>query len=155
VSLRGFVEELHKRRGLPQLTIAKTAGLSQGTIYKILAGMGQTEVETYRRLAGAFPELWSDYLKRHPAFQRQLTDDFSWSRPEDSSSPVVKSPTTPTYEPYLPELSRRLNELPEPRRIEYEKKLQRFLVRLLREVEAAGAATRQGPDMPKIRKTKT
>jgi DNA-binding XRE family transcriptional regulator len=156
VSLQGFVEELHKRRGLPQSTIAKTAGLSQGAIYKILAGMGKPEIQTHRRLAAAFPEFWSDYLKRHPIFQKQLNDDFSWSRPEDSPSPLV-NPTMPRYHPYLEQLSRRLNELPERRRTQYETKLQKLIARLLRDVERTCAAMRQSPNKqrPKIRTRKT
>jgi len=146
VSLRGFVEELHKRHALSQSAIAKTAGLSQGAIYKILAGMGNPEIQTYRRLAAAFPELWRDYLKRHPTFQTQLRDDFSWSHPEDRLNPVAQGPTTqPRYQRYLERLSIQLNELPKSRRVRYEKELQQFVARLLKEVEKFCAPIDQAP----------
>ncbi len=94
MSLRAFVLELHKKQGLSQTEIAKRSELSQGLIYKILAGIGTSQMRTYQKLASSFPDAWSDYLRRHPAFRRELGDAFGWataptrpgtSRPGDAS----------------------------------------------------------------------
>jgi transcriptional regulator with XRE-family HTH domain len=94
VNLRAFVLELHKKQGLSQTEIARRSELSQGLIYKILAGIGTSQMRTYQKLASSFPDEWSDYLRRHPGFRRELGDAFGWatnstrpgtSRPGDAS----------------------------------------------------------------------
>ena len=74
--------ELHKRRGLSQTEIGKKSSLSQASIYKILAGIGTPRGQTYQKLATAFPEAWSDYIRRHSAFRKELSDIFSGSVPQ-------------------------------------------------------------------------
>jgi transcriptional regulator with XRE-family HTH domain len=78
VILRGFVLELTKRHDLSQTEIAKRSGLSQPLIHKILTGMGTPQVQSYQKLASAFPEAWNDYLLRHPALQEDLSKAFGW-----------------------------------------------------------------------------
>jgi transcriptional regulator with XRE-family HTH domain len=79
VSLRGFVLELHRKQGLSQTKIAIRSGLSQGLIYKILAGIGTPQMRTYQKLASAFPESWNGYLGRHPRFRKELAEAFGWA----------------------------------------------------------------------------
>ena len=79
MSLRGFVEQLHRKAGLSQTEIARESGLSQGLIYKILTGIGKPQMRTYQKLASAFPEAWAEYLKRHPAFRSELAEAFGWA----------------------------------------------------------------------------
>ncbi len=79
VSLRGFVTELHRKHRLSQTEIARRAGLSQGLIYKILAGLGTHQMRTYKQLISAFPAEWSDYLRRHPSIRRELDQAFGWA----------------------------------------------------------------------------
>lgn len=53
--------------------------MSQGSIYKILAGIGYPQVHTYQKLASAFPDKWANYLRRHPSFRRELGRTFGWA----------------------------------------------------------------------------
>ena len=41
--------------------------------------MGTPQMRTYQKLASAFPQEWSDYLQRHPTFQRELAQTFGWA----------------------------------------------------------------------------
>ena len=79
MSLRAFVLELHRKQGLSQTKIAIRSGLSQGLIYKILAGIGTPQMRTYQKLASAFPESWNGYLGRHPRFRKELAEAFGWA----------------------------------------------------------------------------
>jgi hypothetical protein len=40
--------------------------------------MGTPQVQSYQKLAAAFPEAWNDYLLRHPALQEELIKSFGW-----------------------------------------------------------------------------
>jgi len=64
--------ELHKRQGLSQTEIGSRSGLSQASIYKLLAGIGRPRSRTYLKVIDGFPEAWRDYLERHPAARREL-----------------------------------------------------------------------------------
>jgi transcriptional regulator with XRE-family HTH domain len=66
--------ELHKRQGLSQTEIGRRSGLSQASIYKLLAGIGRPRSRTYLKVIDTFPEAWRDYLERHPAARRELGD---------------------------------------------------------------------------------
>ena len=70
------------RRGLSQTEIGKKSSLSQASIYKILAGIGTPRGQTYQKLATSFPEAWSDYIRRHPTFRKELSNIFSGSVPQ-------------------------------------------------------------------------
>lgn len=76
--LRGFVLELTKSHDLSQTEIAKRSGLSQPLIHKILTGMGTPQVQSYQKLASAFPRAWNDYLLRHPTHREELSKAFGW-----------------------------------------------------------------------------
>jgi len=78
VILRGFVLELTKSHDLSQTEIAKRSGLSQPLIHKILTGMGTPQVQSYQKLASAFPRAWNDYLLRHPTHREELSKAFGW-----------------------------------------------------------------------------
>ena len=71
--------ELHKRQGLSQTEIGRRSGLSQASVYKLLAGIGKPRPRTHVKLIDAFPEAWRDYLERHPAVRRELGDILSTS----------------------------------------------------------------------------
>ena len=64
--------ELHRRHGLSQTEIGSRSGLSQASIYKLLAGIGKPRSRTYVKIIGGFPEAWRDYLERHPAARREV-----------------------------------------------------------------------------------
>jgi len=66
--------ELHKRHGLSQTEIGRRSGLSQASIYKLLAGIGKPRSRTYAKVINGFPEAWRDYLERHPAARREVGD---------------------------------------------------------------------------------
>jgi len=83
VILRGFVLELTKRHDLSQTEIAKRSGLSQPLIHKILTGMGRPQLQSYQKLASAFPEAWNDYMLRHPTLQEDLSKAFGWASRTD------------------------------------------------------------------------
>jgi len=40
--------------------------------------MGTPQVQSYQKLASAFPEAWNDYLLRHPTLQEELIKAFGW-----------------------------------------------------------------------------
>jgi transcriptional regulator with XRE-family HTH domain len=64
--------ELHRRHGLSQTEIGSRSGLSQASIYKLLAGIGKPRSRTYVKVINGFPEAWRDYLERHPAARNEV-----------------------------------------------------------------------------------
>src|SRR5262245_57099421 len=64
--------ELHRRHGLSQTEIGSRSGLSQASIYKLLAGIGKPRSRTYIKVINGFPEAWRDYLERHPAARKEV-----------------------------------------------------------------------------------
>ena len=134
MTLQGFVRELHRKRGLSQTQIAKKSGLSQGLIYKMLAGIGTPQIRTYRSLASAFPDEWNDYLQRHPAFRRELSAAFGWAA---TPKPFAGSEHDELFELIIANVrSDQLRRLPPEYWERYRERALKSAYRLLQELEA-------------------
>jgi transcriptional regulator with XRE-family HTH domain len=130
VSLQSFVRELHRKRGLSQTAIARKSSLSQGAIYKILAGIGNAQLTTFQKLAAAYPDEWGDYVRRHPAFRKQLNDMFRRMIPlgEGASESLPENVKPRDVEERLSRLAARLRE-------RYHERVRDLSARTARELE--------------------
>jgi transcriptional regulator with XRE-family HTH domain len=153
VSLRGFVLELHRKEGLSQTKIAIRSGLSQGLIYKILAGIGIPQMRTYQKLAAAFPESWNAYLVGHPGFRKELAEAFGWARGPDLS--VGRQPDNPLelFESLLG--VNRAHDLPPEALERYRRKIREVMRRAARDLgdyrKALEADLRMGRRRPRVK----
>ena len=132
--LRGFVLELTKGHDLSQTEIAKQSGLSQPLIHKILTGMGTPQVQSYQKLASAFPKAWDDYLRRHPALQEELRKAFGWVTRVGEIDAGTRKSDVELFERILG-LSG-LPEVPPEARGRYQKRLREVMHRATRELQA-------------------
>lgn len=90
--LQTFVVWLQNEKpDLTQSAIARRSGLSQSLIYKLVAGMQRQETssETTRALVEAYPQEWTEFLRRHPEARQQLRERYGWAR--------VTSPSTENH----------------------------------------------------------
>jgi transcriptional regulator with XRE-family HTH domain len=132
VSLCGFVLELHRKEGLSQTKIAVRSGLSQGLIYKILAGIGTPQMRTYQKLAAAFPESWNAYLVRHPKFRKELAEAFGWATGPGLSTGIERSNPLDLFESLLG--LDRAHELPPEALERYRAKIRELMRRAARDL---------------------
>ena len=132
MSLRGFVLELHRKEGLSQTKIAMRSGLSQGLIYKILAGIGSPQMRTYQKLAAAFPELWNVYLVRHPSFRKELAEAFGWATGPGSATGIERGNPLELFESLLG--LERGHELPPEALEAYQAKIRELMRRAARDL---------------------
>ena len=132
MSLRGLVTALHRKHGLSQTEIARRAGLSQGLIYKLLAGLGTPQMRTYKRLIAAFPEEWSDHLKHHPSARREFHHTFGWALRTEPEHDTWRRNIRALLEAELDASD--LEELPNHLKQQYRRKARQIVGEALREL---------------------
>jgi len=132
VALRGFILELTRKQDLSQTEIARRSGLSQPLIHKILSGMGTPQMRTYQKLASAFPDAWTDYLQRHPALQKDLSEAFGWATERGEANVEARRDVLRLFEASLG--LDQLPPLPSEARERYQKRVREVMRRASRDL---------------------
>ena len=132
MALRGFILELTRKQDLSQTEIARRSGLSQPLIHKILSGMGTPQMRTYQKLASAFPDAWTDYLQRHPALQKDLSEAFGWATERGEANVEARRDALGLFEASLG--LDQLPPLPSEARERYQKRVREVMQRASRDL---------------------
>ena len=132
MALRGFILELTRKQDLSQTEIARRSALSQPLIHKILSGMGTPQMRTYQKLASAFPDAWTDYLRRHPALQKDLSEAFGWATESGEANVEARRDVLGLFEASLG--LDQLPPLPSEVRERYQKRVREVMRRASRDL---------------------
>jgi hypothetical protein len=89
-------------------------------------------MRTYQKLASAFPDAWTDYLQRHPALRKDLSEAFGWATERGEANVEARRDLLGLFEASLG--LDQLPPLPSEARERYQKRVREVMRRASRDL---------------------
>lgn len=139
MNLQVFTAGLRKKLELSQTEIGRRSGVSQSAINKTIAGINKPHLETYAKLAKAFPLEWGNFLKQYPPFKAEIIESIKWMLPQELRTPLeqIADIDSAMYQSIIDVLKfaeQRAEKLPKSYRERYRDRVTEIIARVQREL---------------------